>query len=449
MSIAMKLSAEAQAVKDVRRSFLLDVAAAALDAVDPVQAVERAVAVEDQMMRVRDRSISLEDVDRCVVLGFGKASVGMGSAVATTLGTLPLTGVLVTNEAHDVPPFEVIEASHPVPDERSVFGGHRLLELAADVRSRDLVVVLISGGGSSLLTVPAPGLLLHDLSETNAVLLRSGAPIGALNTVRKHLSGIKGGRLAEAVAPAAAIVTLVLSDVVGNSLSTIASGPMVPDATSFADALAILAEFQVRDLVPRVVLRHLEAGSRGDIPETPPDGEVFKRQVLAIVGDASIAANAAVEFARASGHRSRVVTSTLEGEAREVASAIVAEAGSLEPGELLVYAGETTVTVRGDGVGGRNQELALAASIAMEGDDGLVLLSLGTDGIDGPNPAAGAFADGASVSRGAAAGLDPRAYLDRNDSHTFLSEIGNTVTCGPTGTNVGDLVVVYRETAAG
>lgn len=433
------------AADPARRRFLLEAAAAALDAVDPGASVHRVMSRRGDDLLIADNVVSLGEVNRCVVLGFGKAGIGMGRAVAALLDGLPMVGVLVTNEAHETSSFDVIEAGHPVPDERSVFGGRQVLETAQGVGPGDLVIVLISGGGSSLLTVPAVGLGLADLAETNAVLLRSGAPIAALNTVRKHLSAVKGGRLAEVLADAGVIVTLILSDVVGSSLSTIASGPMVPDETSFDDALAVLDEYEVRDVVPSVVLRHLESGSRGDIADTPVDGTVFDRQVIAVVGDARVAAQAAAAHVTNAGHGARVVTSTLEGEARDVAHRIVAEARSLVPGEMLVYAGETTVTVRGAGVGGRNQELALAAAIEVEDDDGLVLLALGTDGIDGMNPAAGAFADGTSTARGERLGMDARDYLDRNDSHTYLSAIGDTVTCGPTGTNVGDIILVYRS----
>jgi len=428
----------------VRRGFLLEAAAAALDAVDPVASVNRVVSRRGDGLVVGDDLVSLDGLEGCVVLGFGKASVGMGRAVAGLLDDLAMSGVLVTNEASELAPFDVIEASHPVPDERSVFAGRRVLEAAHGARPRDLVMVLISGGGSALLTVPAVGLTLRDLAETNATLLRSGAPIDALNTVRKHLSAVKGGRLAEALTETGAVVTLVLSDVVGNSLSTIASGPMVADETTFDNARAVLEEYGVSAVVPEPVLHHLEAGSHGEISDTPVDGTVFDQQMIAIVGDARVAAEAASAYANESGRRARIVTSTLEGEARDVAHTIVDEARSLAPGELLIYAGETTVTVRGDGVGGRNQELALAASIEMDGDDDLVLLSFGTDGIDGMNPAAGAFADGLSISRGRNLGMDARDYLERNDSHTYLSATGDTVVCGPTGTNVGDVILVYR-----
>ncbi len=428
-----------------RRTFLLDVGTAALAAVDPVASINRVVSRRGGGLAIGEGFLSLDGLGRCVVLGFGKASVGMGRAVAATLGDLPTTGILVTNEAGELAPFEVVAAGHPVPDERSVSAGHRVLEAAHGTGPRDLVIVLISGGGSALLTVPAAGLTLQDLAESNAALLRSGAPIAALNTVRKHLSAVKGGRLAAALSDAGAVVTLVLSDVVGNSLSTIASGPMVADRTTFDDALAVLEEYGVSAVVPPAVLHHLEAGSRGEISDTPVDGTVFDQQMIAIVGDARVAAEAASAYANESGRRARVVTSALEGEASDVARRIVGEACSLVSGELLVYAGETTVTVKGKGVGGRNQELALAASIEMDGDDGLVLMSLGTDGIDGMNPAAGAFADGSSVSRGLNLGLDARDSLERNDSHTYLSAIGDTVVCGPTGTNVGDIILVYRS----
>lgn len=428
-----------------RRETLLTIAARALDAVDPETSIKRMLLRKGSTLQVGDDEVSIAHLDRCLVLGFGKAAAGMGRGVAHQLAGLSMSGLLVSNAPGAAPPFDVLEAAHPIPDESSVIAGHRMLECARSAGARDLVVVLISGGGSALLTVPATGLGLLDISDTNATLLRCGAPIADVNAVRKHLSAVKGGRLAEALAGAGVVVTLVLSDVVGNSLDAIASGPMVADSTSFADALAVLDRFNIRDELPEVVLRHLSAGARGDISETPAGGSLFEDQVIAVIADAATAGDAAAEAATRKGHVAHLVTSTLEGEARDVARKIVRDAAALRRGEMFVYAGETTVTVRGSGLGGRNQELALAAAIALDGSDDIVVLSIGTDGIDGPTPAAGAFGDGTTVARGREVELDAADHLDRNDSHSFLRAIGDTVVCGPTGTNVGDLVVVYRS----
>jgi glycerate 2-kinase len=412
---------------------LLRIAGVALDAVDPGEAVRRALGGDD-----------FARFGGALVLGFGKAAVGMGREVVALLGDMPVRGVLVSNAPEPVPPLIVLEGSHPVPDEKSSTAGMRVLELAREADRRDLVLVLISGGGSALVVVPAAGLALADLRETNALLLRSGATITEVNTVRKHLSAIKGGRLAEAASAAAAIVTVVISDVVGNPLDAIASGPTVPDPTTYADALAILNAYGLRGRVPESVVGHLEAGAEGAVPETPTGGPVFDRQVIAVAADARLAAEAAADAAARAGISARIVTTELEGEAREVARRVVADADTLEEGAMLVYAGETTVTVTGDGTGGRNQELALAASVELAGRDDLVVLALGTDGIDGVTRAAGAFGDGSAVMRGRALGLDAARHLVRNDSHPFLATIGDVVVTGATGTNVGDLVLVWR-----
>ena len=427
-----------------RRETLLRIASAALEAVAPGEAIRRVVTRRGSELRVGDESVDLSDFDRAVVIGFGKAAVGMGEAVVPLLAGLPLTGALVTNAVGPVESLEVLEGGHPVPDERSVAAGRRVLEHAEGAGRSDLVVVLISGGGSALLALPGGNLSLDDLQETNSVLLRSGAAISEVNTVRKHLSAVKGGRLAAALSGAGAIVTLVISDVVGNALDAIASGPTVPDPTTFDDALTVLDRYDALGSVPASVLAHLRAGADDTTSQTPSEGGVFERQIIEIVADAGLAAEAAVATAGAAGHRARVVTTTLEGEARLVARRIVDEATTFGAGEMLVYAGETTVTVTGEGTGGRNQELALAASIELAGRDDVVVLALGTDGIDGMTPMAGAFGDGSAVERGSRMGFDASDHLARNDSYPFLKAIGDTVQCGPTGTNVGDLLLVWR-----
>ena len=417
---------------------LLAAAEAALAAVRPEEAIARAVVREGATLRLGEHRVALGDHDRALVLGFGKAAVPMGRAALRLLDGLPVEGVLVSTAPEPVDGLEVVAGSHPAPDERSVEGGRRILHAARGAGPRDLAVVLVSGGGSSAIAVPADGLALDDLRATNELLLRSGAAIGELNTVRKHLSAVAGGWLGEALAGAGTIVTLVLSDVVGDPLDVIASGPTVPDPTTFADALAVLDRHGLRQAVPPAVREHLEAGRAGIVPETPKSGPAFERQLAVVVAGGAVAALAAAEAA----DRARVVTAELEGEAREVARELVGAAGA--PGETLVYAGETTVTVTGDGSGGRNQELALAASLELAGRDDVVVLALGTDGLDGTTESAGAFADGTAVARGHELGLDAAGHLARNDSHAFLAAIGDTVDSGPTGTNVGDLVLVRR-----
>jgi glycerate-2-kinase len=371
----------------------------------------------------------------------------MGRAIARLLAGARLGGVLITSDPSPVPPFEVVGGSHPIPDPASIAAGRIVLRVANEVGPDDLAVVLISGGGSALLAAPASGLDIDDLQQTNALLLRSGASIDELNTVRKHLSAVKGGRLGEALARAGALVTLVISDVVGNPLDGIASGPTVPDPTTFEDALEVLDRYEVRRRVPLTIVRHLTAGTEGRIADVAENLPIFDRQVIEVVADGRLATLAAASAVEDLGLAPVVVTTELQGEARDVARRLIRDSSELAHESVGIYAGETTVTVTGEGSGGRNQELALAASIELAGRDDLILLALDTDGIDGTGGVAGAFADGTAVERGRSHGLEATEFLKRNDAHPFLDAIGDTVITGPTGTNVGDLVLLYRDSS--
>ncbi|MDF1595915.1 MAG: DUF4147 domain-containing protein [Acidimicrobiia bacterium] len=428
-----------------RRGSLMRVFAGALDAVDPEAAVLAALQRDEDRLTLAGRPVELAAIDRCLVLAFGKASVPMARGIIRAVDGMRVEGIVVTNQVGAVPGLRVVEGSHPVPDERSVAAATELLDLARGAGPNDLVMVAISGGGSSLLTMPAGGLKLSDLAATTSLLLRSSASIGDLNTVRKHLSAVSGGRLIEAAAGAGVVLTLVISDVVGNDLEIIASGPTVPDHSTYREAAAVLDRYGVAGRVPVPVLEHLTAGEEGRVPETPVEGVGLDRQTIAIIADATRAAEGAAEAARKLGWEPELVSATVTGEAREVAVEIVGAARELRPGELLIYAGETTVTVAGDGRGGRNQELALAAAAELAGSSDLVLLSAGTDGIDGVTEAAGAFADGWTVERGVVHGLDAADFLARNDSYSYLSTVGDVIVTGPTGTNVGDLILVARS----
>nr|HID12564.1 glycerate kinase [Anaerolineae bacterium] len=418
---------------------------AALAAVEPAAAVRRYVCREGDALIVTDRRYDLRDYERVFVVGGGKAAVPMAAAIADILGDRLTAGVVVTKYGHAVgtrlaraqSPIELIEAGHPVPDENSVRGAQAVASLARQATDRDLVVCLISGGGSALLTLPVPGLNLADLQALTDALLRSGATVQELNTVRKHWSRIKGGHLARLAAPAT-LVTLVLSDVVGDPLDVIASGPTVPDPTTVADAQAVLERYRIRPRRP--------------VPfqETPKPGDLAFEQVLhVIVGSNRLAALAAVERARRMGFNALLLSTYVEGEAREVAKVAAALAKGmrahgdpLPPPACLVCGGETTVTVRGEGKGGRNQELALAAALALDGWPGILVMALATDGTDGPTDAAGAVVTGETVARARALGLDPRAALEANDSYPFFDALGDLIRTGPTGTNVNDLLFV-------
>lgn len=424
-----------------RRRQLLDVFLGGLAAVDPYRAVSDAINRTDDSLSFAGRRVDLGDFDRSVVIAFGKASVPMARAAVSRLHGLRYLGVVVSNDPSPVAGLEVHRAIHPVPAESNLVATRRVIELAQRTCAGDLVLVLVSGGGSALLTLPAGGLTLDDIADTTDLLLKAGVNIQQLNAVRKHLSAVKGGRLAESLGSAGVVLTPVISDVVGDDLSVIASGPTVGDPTTYADALSILTPFRAR--VPGSVLEHLELGASGRIAETPK--VELANQTVGVVASVRHAALGVEQAARRLGWSASIETTCLTGEAREVGKRIALEAQQMSPGEIRIYGGETTVTVSGSGKGGRNQELALAAALVLQGDPGVVLLSAGTDGVDGMSRDAGALVDGATIAVGKAMGFDALDYLNRNDSNPYLRAVGDVLTTGPTGTNVGDLVLLARS----
>lgn len=424
---------------------------AALEAASPERAVQHHMSRERAWLRVGSRKYHLPDFSRVLLLGFGKAAAAMANVAESILGDYLSGGLIITHYGHSRPMdgIEIVEAGHPIPDENGVVGAKRMLELVGSPSERDLFVALISGGGSTLLTLPMPGISLSDLQVVNQIMLHSGADIHQLNSVRKHLSQVKGGNLARCLYPAH-VVGLMLSDVIGNDDSVIASGPLTPDRSTFTQVCETLDEFNLSAELPRSVRNHLHRGVRGDVAENPaPGGLEFERVQTIIVGDNKLAAHAAVERANDLGFSSRLLTSTLIGEASDAASWIVKQArdaraadGGMGMAICLVAGGETTVKVTGDGKGGRNQEIALAAALemSMEHDERARLVTLATDGRDGPTDAAGAWVEYDSVERANAAGLDARKYLHNNDAYSFFSVLGDLIITGPTGTNVNDLL---------
>lgn len=389
---------------------------------------------------------------RVAVVAVGKAAVPMARAAEEVLGDGLDAGLVVSTAAEGaLSRARLLTASHPVPDARGLAAAAEVESLARGLGRDDLLLVLLSGGASALLPSPAEGIALEDKARTTALLLRAGATIHELNAVRKHLSRLKGGGLARAASPAR-VVTLVLSDVVGDDLSTIASGPTAPDPSTFADALAVLRRLEVLDGVPAPVRARLLAGTRGEVAETPKPGEaVFRRVATRIVGSNRLSVEAAAREARRRGLRPLVLTTRLEGEAREAARVLVAElrecvesSRPARPPVCLLAGGETTVTVRGDGQGGRNQELAVAAARCLDGFPvPAVVASLATDGIDGASDAAGGIADDTSAARAAALGLAPaEAFLAASDTRNFLGPLGDLVVTGATGTNVVDVTAL-------
>jgi glycerate 2-kinase len=419
----------------------------ALRAVDPYAAVK--VYVD------RIRTICREEgLTKIFVVGLGKAAYPMTLALVDTLRDRIAGGVVVTKYGHapDGPLAEnitICEAGHPVPDENGVAGTIKAVELLGNADRETLVICLISGGGSALFVAPAEGLSLDDKQVMTRILLKGGADIVELNTVRKHLSRVKAGRLAEAASPAR-VLSLILSDVIGDPLDFIASGPTSPDTTTWADALAIVTRYDTAGEMPQKILQLLKDGSAGKIPDTPKKGSpLFNRVENIIIGSNRIATEAARKKAQELGYEPVVLTTELQGEARDAARwlyrQVLESQSCLASGRkkiCLIAGGETTVTVRGRGLGGRNTEMALAFATAIEGTAGITFLSAGTDGTDGPTDAAGAIVDGQTIPKARSLGLDPRSYLDDNDSYRFFEKTGGLFKTGPTGTNVMDLQII-------
>jgi hydroxypyruvate reductase len=424
------------------RETVLQLFAAAVAAVDPTHAVKSALALHNGMLQVDETAIAIPAGVH--VIAVGKAAVAMTRGALDVLGDAIVSGELITKDGHVDAPLpsrvQVSEAGHPVPDQRGVAATTQALEALAKLDDRVVVLALISGGGSALLEAPVAGLTLDDLARTTDVLLRAGAPIHALNTVRSPLSRVKGGGLRVA-SPRARWVTLVLSDVLGNDTSVIASGPTVAGGRDPARALEIIASYGVRGALPASVIARLDGGSLEERPRARDD------DVVVIVGDNATAVAAAEARALALGARSRIAWSAVEGEAATLGREFVAVAAQEPlPTDVILGGGEATVTVRGDGRGGRNTEFALAAALELERRDARewVIASLATDGQDALTGLAGAIADCGTASRARERGLDPEQALADNDSATVFDIAGGAVETGPTGTNVNDIYVALR-----
>ena len=429
----------------------MEIFKAAIDAVDPVAAVKRCVRRTESGLLIGEKELAFDDHERILVVGGGKAAAPMARALEELLGDRIAGGVIVVKEGHGLPlqHLRVHEAGHPVPDERGVEGTAEMLELLRQASRRDLVLCVISGGGSALLVSPVEGITLEDKQVVTRLLLGCGADIHEMNAVRKHLSRIKGGGLARVAYPAT-VFSLILSDVIGDDLNVIASGPAVADPSTFSDAYEVLKKYGVWEQVPASVQERISLGLAGKIPETPKAGEeIFQRCRSALVGTNFTALEAAGAKARQLGYNALVLSSSVEGEAREVAKFYAAIAremrqsqNPLAPPACILAGGETTVTLRGEGKGGRNQEFALAAALAIDGLEDILILSGGTDGTDGPTDAAGALADGGTIARARSKGIDPWKHLENNDSYHFFQALGDLVMTGPTRTNVMDVYMV-------
>ncbi len=420
---------------------------AALRAAAPGEAVLRHLKLARNVLTAGRTRYRLDAFRNVYVIGAGKAAVPMAQAIERLLGKRIRGGLLNVKYGHTgrLRRIDLNECGHPIPDRNGVLGAQRITGIASQAGRDDLLLCLISGGASALLPLPAPPVTLEEKQETTRLLLRCGANIHELNCVRKHISAVKGGQLAQLAYPAS-VLTLILSDVIGDDLDVIGSGPTVPDRSTFAEAREILSKYGIAAQVPAAVRERLS----GSAPETPKPGDpVFDRVQNQVVGSNRLAVDAAVKQARALGYHTLVLSTFIEGETRDIArmhAAIAKEiraAGRpLKPPACVISGGETTVTIRGHGMGGRNQEFALAAALDIAGMQDVAVLSVCTDGTDGPTDAAGAIADGATIGRAETMGLSAVGYLAANDSYHFFERLGGLIKTGPTGTNVADVRIL-------
>lgn len=422
----------------------------AVNAAEAKQLIKAKMKVENNQLQVEGCSFDLRNFKSVYVVGGGKAGGKMAQAIEELLGNHLTAGIvnIPYGTSQKTKVIELNEASHPVPDEVGVAGTFRIMALAEQATEDDLVICLISGGGSSLMPLPREGISLKDKQALTNALLKSGAEITEINIVRKHLSAFKGGWLAKKVYPAT-LLNLVLSDVMGDPLDSIASGPTVPDPSTFSDAKKILEKYDLWLKIPVSIRKILSEGERGLLQETPkPNDIVFEKVHNLVIGNNQTASLAAIDFLISKGLNTLLLADLLDGEAKEVGKVLAKFANegfacmdtSISLG--IVAGGETTVTVQGKGVGGRNQELALSAALNLKESEECVIASFSTDGIDGPTDAAGAIIDGSTLKRARQLGLDPEKFIDNNDSNSFFSKLGDFICTGATGTNVNDICVI-------
>lgn len=432
------------------RAIALQSLECALNAADPKKLLKTKLTLNNSRLTVEGFAFDLTNYRNIYVVGGGKAGGAMAQTVEEFLGNRITAGAVnvpygTKQETHII---KLHEANHPVPDQAGVSGTKEIMEIAEKAGKDDLVICLISGGGSSLMPLPREGISLEDKRELTEALLKSGAAINEVNIVRKHLSAFKGGWLAKKAYPAT-VLNLVLSDVIGDPLDSIASGPTVPDPSTFADAQKVLEKYGLWTTAPSAVRKVLSDGINGQIEETPKSGDpAFEKVHNVVVGNNRIALQAAAEYLKGEGLSTLICADTLEGEARDAGKALAAFARNITASGKplpkpagIVAGGETTVTVMGRGVGGRNQELALSAALQIGGLDGC-LVALSTDGVDGPTDAAGAIVDGATLRRAKHVKLEPKQFLAHNDSYHFFSKLGDLIFTGQTGTNVNDISVI-------
>ena len=447
-SRATSLLAAAVVKAEGQRRDALSAIRAALEGSDPRRLVRRALALDGDALSVGDRRYHLDAFRKIVVVGAGKASGLMAAEMELLLGERINEGVVIIPENQsssiNLKRIRLEKSSHPLPARKGVHATRNALKTLDRVDKRDLLIFLFSGGGSSLMPLPGSGITLEELRAATMLLLNSGADIEEINCVRKHISQIAGGRLVER-ALGAEVISLIVSDVVGDNPASVASGPTVPDPTTFRMARDVLERHKIWDSVPLSVRAVIQSGVGGRIKETPKPGDpAFARVHNFVIGSNSDACTAAQKALEDLGYRVKYLKEHVTGEARSVGKLLAGLAVSNAPHRkwAVVTGGETTVTVRGKGRGGRNQELALSAALALRGERETTLVPFATDGIDGPTEAAGAIADTSTCNRARRLGLNPSQSLKSNDSYTFFRTLGDLIVTGPTGTNVNDVMIV-------
>ena len=436
------------------RKDAVDIFHKGLAAADPKVCIPRCCKLEQNIFKVNNMAYDLDKFEQIIIIGTGKAGASMACAMEEILQERITAGIIIVKYDHveTLKKITLVEAGHPVPDSNGVAGAQKLLKMAWKADEKTLVLCLISGGGSALMSLPAHGLTLEDKQKTTERLLGCGATIHEINTIRKHLSRIKGGLLAKAVYPAP-MICLVLSDVVGDDLDTIASGPAVADRGTFAQCLGIIETYGIKQDLPAAVLKHFEKGLQGRIPETPKKGNPVFQNVFHTIIASNI--NVLLEAKKAAehlGYNCQVLSSMIEGETIDVAAVHTAIAREIlttgypkKPPACILSGGETTVTIKGSGKGGRNQEFTLASALRIKGLEHTVILSAGTDGTDGPTDAAGAIADHTTVQRAMDLGMKPELFLKENNAYPFFDRISDLFKTGPTHTNVMDLRIILAR----
>jgi glycerate 2-kinase len=420
-------------------------------ACDPLHAIRAHLKLRSGKLWVDEFSYDLKSIQRLFIIGAGKASARMAFALEEILGEEISSGIVITKKGYGLPlrKIELVEGGHPVPDRDGREGTRRMVKLLSHTKKDDLIILLISGGGSSLLVSPIRGISLKDKMKLTEQLLRCGADIKEINAIRKHISQVKGGRLAQLANPSS-VLTLILSDVIGDRLDSIASGPTAPDRTTFGECLEIIEKYQLTKKIPRSIYLYLKKGAEGRIKETPKPGDsIFKKVKNVIIGSNRIALQAAKKKAKDLGYHTLVLPRPVAGDTTkaalrhvDLAKRIKVGKGPIHPPACIISGGETTVKVRGKGLGGRNQEFVLVGALGVDGMKKVVFLSAGTDGTDGPTDAAGAICDGDTINRALEKGLEPKRFLDENDSYHFFHKLGDLIVTGPTYTNVMDLHLI-------